>query len=105
MANDTESVVRVTRYVKTVVNKDYITRQEVRYKVALDWGIGSVDNGLEYTLGSPYQQFSNGAGGIYGDAIQDSRVLSVDEELQFSQLTGAPRDLYGDVLHFKHPNI
>lgn len=102
MANETESVVRVTRYIKRITARDFVTGFPVTYEVPLDWGIGVVDRGEEVIFGSPYQLFSTD---MYGSPIADSRVHVVPEVLGASTLTGDPRPVYGDVLHFKQPNI
>jgi hypothetical protein len=105
MYSDANSVVRVKRYYKTVVDRTPLTQEKITYKVFLDWGIGQVDRGNLAIFGSPYQLFSNNAGGIYGDVTKDTRVLVEEVELPFSNIQGAAQPLVAGVLHFEHPNI
>lgn len=103
MFSDSESVVRVTRYYKTIASRDPNTGLPVQHEVALDWGIGEVDYGRNgvYILGSPFQLFSD----AHGDPTVDTRVLVTRERMALSTLPDNDDPLSTDTVHFKHPNI
>lgn len=108
MYSDSLSIIRVVSYFKRQKGVDPVTRLPFTYRTELDWGIGVVDDGYNgvHTIGGPYQLFSNGSGGIWGDATVDSRVQIIDQEMPFSTLQGEdPIDVNLGLLHFKHPNI
>lgn len=102
MFSETESVVRVNRYYKTLDGRN-ANGLPVQYQVDLDWGIGEVDGGVLVIFGSPYQLFP--PDDIRSTPIKDTRVLVEPVKLPLSEQPSTVATTYGGLLHFKHPVI